>query len=175
MIFRLTQKMAKKIGVTLEPASPLDPNPYADWCSNLFTVERLQYVILTNTASLYSMVMYGRGVSSDRKFIQEALTCMEEIMTIDGNASIFEHFVEPFASEEASLCKMTDRRVMGSMNDFVFQTEYYLTYRESSLPEISLLLNHAPMKYLKYGRPQDVFKTLGKLSGKGLNVSRRLI
>jgi len=173
MIFRLTQKMAKKIGVTPLPALALNQNAYADWCANLFTVERVQHIILTNTASLYSVIMHGRGISSDKKFIQEALICMKELMTIDGNASIFEHFIEPFAGE-VSFCKMTDRRVMGSMNDFIFQAEGYLTHCEKSLQEVSLLVNDAPMTYLKYGRPQDVFKTLGKLSGEGSNVSRRL-
>ena len=154
MIFRLTQKLAKKIGVTPLPASPLDQNPYMDWCAHLFTVKRIQYVILTNTASLYSVIMHGRGVSSDKKFIQESLTCMKEVMTIDGNTSIFEHFIEPFAGE-VSFCKMTDRRVMGSMNDFVFQSKFYLTYRENSLAEVSRLVNHTPMTYFPGGHPKS--------------------
>ena len=61
MIFRLSQKLAKKLKVSsLKPASA-DPNPFADWSAHLFTADRTQYLILTNTPSLYSMVIYGRG------------------------------------------------------------------------------------------------------------------
>jgi hypothetical protein len=173
MIFRLTQKLTKKIGITTSAAIPLDQNPYTDWCANLFIVERIQYIILTNTASLYSMIMRGRGVSNDKKFIQESLTCMKELMTTDGNASIFEHFIEP-STDDASFCKMTDRRVIGSINDLVFLTKFHLTHSNKLLNDVSHVINYSPMSFLKYGCPKDVFKTMGNLSGEGLNVTYRL-
>lgn len=54
MIFRLSQKLAKKLKVGALPSLPPDQNPYADWSANLFTADRTQYIILTNTQSLYS-------------------------------------------------------------------------------------------------------------------------
>jgi len=65
MIFRLTLKLAKKIGIAPLPAISYDENrdPLMDWNADLFTVQRTQYIILTNTASLYSMVMHGRGIT----------------------------------------------------------------------------------------------------------------
>ena len=37
MIFRLSQKLAKKLKEGSLPSLPLDENPYADWSAHLFT------------------------------------------------------------------------------------------------------------------------------------------
>ena len=42
---------------------------FADWSAHLFTAERTQYILISNTASLYSMVMFGRGITDDCRFI----------------------------------------------------------------------------------------------------------
>ena len=57
MIFRLSQKLNAKIKVGALSVVPLDENPYADWSAHLFTVDRTQYIILSNTKSLYSTVL----------------------------------------------------------------------------------------------------------------------
>ena len=54
MIIRLSQKLCTKIKAGKLKEIPLDENPYADWSANLFVVDRTQYIILSNTASLYA-------------------------------------------------------------------------------------------------------------------------
>jgi len=61
MVFRLSQKLNTKIKAGALDTVRLDDNPYADWSAHLFAVNRTQYVILSNTKSLYSCVMYGAG------------------------------------------------------------------------------------------------------------------
>lgn len=160
MIFRLTQKLSKKIGIAALPVLPPDRNPFADWSAHLFTVQRVQYIILTNATSLYSMVMHGRGMSDEKKFIQGALNCMKEFMTIEGNKDIFEKSIEFFAGD-ISFSKITDRSVLGSMNDFIFQAKVALNLGRESLIEISRRLNESPMSYLTYSCPRDAFRELG--------------
>ena len=48
MIFHLTQKMAKKVGLLPLQAMQLDQNPFTDWTAHLFTAERVHYIIVTN-------------------------------------------------------------------------------------------------------------------------------
>ena len=117
MIFRLTQKLSKKIGITSLPAIPFDPirNPLLDWNAHLFTSQRNQYIILTSTASLYSIVMYVRGITNDNQFIRETLSHMQGFMTIDGNKVMFEKFIEPSANEGIYFSKMIDRRVRAGL------------------------------------------------------------
>lgn len=133
-------------------------NPLLDWNAHLFTVQRTQYIIMTNTASLYSMIMYGRGITSDKQFAREALSCMKEFMTIAGHKAITEKFIDP--EDKSIFSKIIDRRVMGSMNDLVFQAKIHLSEGRKSLFDVSLLLNESPMSYLGYSRPKEEFSIL---------------
>jgi hypothetical protein len=105
------------------------------------------------------MVMYGRGITNDKQFIQGALTCMREFMTVDRYKNIFQKYIEPQA-KDISFSRMAYRRVMGSMNDLIFQAKINLV--EAQLPpfDVSFLLNETPMSYLGYGHPRDAFREL---------------
>ncbi len=161
MIFRLTLKMAKKIGMAPLPVIPYTNiiKPILDWNANLFTVQRIQYILLTNTASLYSMVMFGKGITDDKRFIQEGLSCIKEFMIMDGNQSIYENHFKP-ENQNTYFSKTIDRRVLGSMNDLIFQSKFYLSEGRRSLFEVSSMLNETPMSYLKYSNPKDQFRKL---------------
>jgi len=159
MIFRLTQKLGKKIGEALTHRLPLDANPFADWTGNLFTVERVQYIILTNTPSLYSIVFPGRGVTDHGSFLRNAFSNMHEFMAGDGNEFFFRRFVEPH-TEEALFSKTGDRSVLGSINDLVYQAKFYLRVRGLSPMETSLEVNETPMTYLDGGHPAKAFRNL---------------
>ena len=159
MIFRLTQKLAKKIGISPLSLLLLDKNPFVDWSAHLFTSQRVQYIIITNTPSLYSMVMYGRGITDDNQFLQTALDYMREFMTDDGNEFLFQRLIAP-RTGRISFSKTGDRRLLGSINELVFQAKFYLVEREVSPFDVSFLLNETPMSYLGYRNPKEVFKSL---------------
>ena len=80
MILRLSQKLSTKIKAGTLKAMPLDENPYADWSCHLFTVDRTQYILVSNTKSLYSCVLYGKGITNDYPFIQRVLSSLREFM-----------------------------------------------------------------------------------------------
>jgi|SRR5450759_4827166 len=161
MIFRLTLKLAKKIGIVPLPAIPYDDNrnPILDWNAHLFTVQRTQYIILTNTVSLYSTVMYGRGITNDKKFIREALFCMQEFMILDGNKVMYDNFIEP-ESQITYFSKIIDRQVSGSMNDLIFQAKVYLSEGQKPPFDVSFMINKSPMSYLNYSNPKVEFRKL---------------
>ena len=159
MIFRLTQKLARKIAVSPPQRLPLDENPFADWSANLFTAQRTQYILLTNTASLYSMLMYGRGITDDNEFIQLALACIREFMLDDGKEFLLRRHVAP-QSGIVAFSKTGDRGVLGSMNDLVSQAKLLLITEELSPFDASRLLNEAPMSYLGYSSPREALTAL---------------
>ena len=80
MILRLTAKLGKKIGFLPAQSLPLDDNPFADWIGHLFTAQRTQYIILSNTTSLYSIIMFGRGITDDNKLIQQSMSNVKQFM-----------------------------------------------------------------------------------------------
>jgi hypothetical protein len=159
MIFRLSQKLAKKLKTPLPKPAPADPNPFADWSARLFTADRTQYVILTNTLSLYSTVIYGKGITNDRQFLDRALVAIRELMVDDGQEFIFRKLVAP-ASGTVHFASARNRSVTGSMNDFVNAAQIWLTEGELSPSDVGSKLNDMPMSFLHYRNPREVFKAL---------------
>ena len=159
MIFRLTQKLGKKVGVNPSQCLPPDPNPFADWTGHLFTAQRTQYIIVTNTPSLYSMVMYGRGITDDNQLLQRLLSYMCDFMTEDGYEFLFRKFVVPHTGRVA-FSKTGDRRVLGSINDLVDQAKFHLVGGDASPFDVSFRLNATPMSMLDYRSPREAFKGL---------------
>ena len=88
MIFRLSHKLNAKIKAGVLQALLLHVNPLADWSAHLFVAGRTQYLLLSNTKSLYSTVMYGRGVTTDSHFIERALGGIREFMAQQGERLI---------------------------------------------------------------------------------------
>ena len=192
MIFRLSQKLAKKTKAGTLPSLPPDEDPYADWSANLFTADRTQYIILTNTLSLYSVVIYGKGITDDCQFIDRALENIREFMDDDGQSFAYQRFIVP-ASSSVKFAKALNRSVTGSINDMIVHAKHWLTEGELSPFEVGIKLNQIPMSALKgpkserYGIPREVFKLLadsgepspvpaepqqgrGKASGPTINV-----
>ena len=95
MIFRLSQKLNTKIKAGPLPTLPSDDSPYADWSAQLFLVNRTQYILLSNMKSLYSIVMFGKGITNDSHFIERALSNIREFMEANGQSFICYRLIAP--------------------------------------------------------------------------------
>jgi hypothetical protein len=171
MIFRLSQKMAKKIKESPTGSCPPAANPYTDWSARLFTADRAQYVILTNTVSLYSIVSHARGMTDFSRFIDYSLNFMAEYMIADGFEFQFCRLIAPEA-KEVIFSKSTDQRVTGSMSDLVRMAKWVLIERQVSPFEASQDINRAPMSYLDYDNPKRAFAKM-KLATEPQEVESR--
>ncbi len=162
MIFHLTQKLAKNVKLHLLQALPEVDNPFLDWTANLFSVEHTQYIIITNTLSLYNILMYGRGITNENEFTKNALNSMREYMTNDGCEFIYRRLIEPYTSQ-ISFSKVTNKNVLGSMNDLIYGAKFFISERHLSLFETSLIINDTPMKYIGYRNPSEAFREIKTL------------
>jgi hypothetical protein len=162
MIFRLSQRLNTKIKAGNLRPLPLDENPFADWSAHLFVADRAQYIILTNTKSLYSTVMFGKGITNDSNFIERALGSIREFMEYDRQEFVYHQFIAP-ASATVQFGKALDRSVTGSMNDLVFQAKHWLSQSDVSPFDLGFKLNDTPFSSLKYLNPRECFKNLAKL------------
>ena len=175
MILRLSQKLNTKIKAgTLKPM-PLDENLYADWSCHLFTADRTQYILVSNTQSLYSCVLYGKGITNDSVFITRVLSSLREFMEDDGQSSIYQKFVAPDSST-ASFAKALNRSVAGSMNDLIGHAIGRLEYGDIAPHDLGFELNDtllsaiAVSKSEGYGKPSEAFRKMAdvcRLSGVG--------
>lgn len=161
MIIRLSQKLGKKIHSAPTKAIPLDENPLADWSAHLFTADRTQYIILTNSVSLYSVTFYGRGVSDESRLLDRALSTIREVMEDDGLGKLYHDSIAP-SSATVQFSKALNRSVTGSMNDFIFAAKIFLIEAELSPHTTALMLNETPMSAIDYANPREAMQSLGE-------------
>jgi hypothetical protein len=165
MIFRLSQKLAQKLGAGNLLSLPLDENPYADWSAHLFTADRAQYIILTNTKSLYSVVMFGKGITDGSVLIDRALSTIREFMDADGQAFVYQRFIAP-TSGSVRFAKALDRSVTGSIIELVKFATFWLAEDDIAPHEVGFRLNDILLSALGhrkadgYGKPKEAFKLL---------------
>ncbi len=169
MILRLSQKLNKKIKAGKLTEMPLDDNQYADWSCHLFIADRTQYIIMSNTASLYSCVMYGKGITNDSVFIDRALSTIREFMEDDGQQFAYRKFIAP-ASGTVSFAKALNRSVTGSMNELINHATSWLIEGEMSPHDVGFKLNDILLSALArsksdfYWKPREAFKSLADRS-----------
>jgi uncharacterized protein DUF6933 len=160
MIIRVSAKLGKKIHLAPASCLPANANPLADWSAHLFTAERVQYLMLTNTAALYSMVMYGKGITDDCRLLDSITSHMGQFMREDGQGLLFTRLIAP-STAHVSFSKALNRAVTGSINELVWQAKVHLSAQQRSPYDTSMLLNEVPMSYLGYDTPKQAFLKLG--------------
>ena len=159
MVFRLSAKLAAKLHTEPGPAVPLALNPYADWSAHLFTADRTQYILLSNTASLYSTVFYGRGLTDDGQFLDRAMSHLGEFLREAGFGPVYDRRIVPEAGR-VLLCGALNRSVTGSITELVRLAKSHLVEQGMSPDETSRHLNETPMSKLDYSYPRAAFAAL---------------
>ena len=165
MILRLSQKLCTKIKAGSLKTMPLDDNPFADWSAHVFVVDRTQYIIVSNTKSLYSTVLFGKGITDDSHFIERALSSIREFMQDDGQEFVYRRFIIP-ASGSVTFAKALNRSVTGSVNDLINHATAWLADGELSPHDVGFKLNDVLLSSLArskadfYRKPREAFKDL---------------
>lgn len=165
MIFRLTQKLAKKIKIGKREDAPTANNALADWSANVFVAKRQQYILLSNTQSLYSCILSGRGITSESTFIDGAMQTIDHFLSEDGLHDVFQRFLLP-ASQKVNFAKSLNRSVTGSMTDLIIAAKFHLEIHDLDLSEIAGRLNVTPLSALvdaegrKYNCPKSAIRLL---------------
>jgi hypothetical protein len=170
LILRISHKLNAKIKAGPLPQQCPDENPFADWSAHLFVADRTQYILLSNTKSLYSTVMYARGITDDGRFIERALSSLRELMEDDGQAFVYHRFVAP-ASGTVRFARALDRTVTGCMNELIVHATALLVGGELSPFDVGSRLNEVLLSALaesqaeKYGTPRRAFKAMASEIG----------
>ena len=156
MIFHFTNKLRKKLHIPELTQVDVATGKHLRWYANLFTAQRVQYILTTNAASLFSVVIYGRGLTDSgdyhRQFLSELRDHLEDLEL----RLVYERVIAPKAGE-ITLAKTADRSVLGSMNDMVSNCKSRLECGESSPWHLTRDLNGTPFGAIGYGFPRKVF------------------
>lgn len=156
MVLHFTEKLRKKLHVPeLTQVDVSTPN-HLRWYANLFTAQRVQYILTTNAASLFSVVIHGRGLTDSSDYIRQFLVELGGHLDDLELRVVHERVIRP-NSGEVNLAKTADRSVLGSMNDMVKLCKFKLEDGESSPWQLSKDLNETPFGAIGYNSPRDVF------------------
>ena len=131
MILRVTKKLAGRLKINSLTDFNGKVHELEEWYGHLFYCNKVPYILLTNAHSLFSTIIPGKGIT-DIKKLSESL------------------------GKEYDIYKTSNRAVVGSMNDMISHTKFYLTNYKMSLSEISNQLNQMPFSYLKYKSPSEM-------------------
>jgi len=155
MTLRLSATLAKRIGVSPTGLLPPDANPFADWSAHLFNAGRRRYIIMTNTASLYTMLMAGKGVTTEATLLSQFTSGIRQLLAADGMDGVFDEFIA-LSLSDVSYSTALNRGVTGSMNDLIKAAKSALLSPDSPLLEISRHLNSTPMTYIRTDSTHDL-------------------
>ena len=159
MLMRFTTKLSKKL--KLPPLTKVtdDPGPFLDWYANLFTANRVQYILTTEAQSLFSVVMYGRGITDDHNFIKQWLGSTRDYLTDIGKDFVFEKIIGPNTGQ-FTLSKTLSKSVLGSMNDMVSVAKFMLRTRDMSPRDLAEMINETPFKAIDHNAPIHAFNQM---------------
>ena len=165
MILRLSQKIGSRLKAGPLKPLPLDKAPVADWTSQLFFFDRLPYILVSNTAALYSTVLYAKGITNDNIFITRLTSALRDFMKADGLAFAYDRFIMP-RTGLIRFASTFNRSVTGSMNELISYAKVLLADEETSPFDLGFRLNDLLLSAIAsdqsrgYGKPRDAFQAL---------------
>ena len=165
MILRLSQKIGSRLKAGPLKPLPLDKAPVADWTSQLFFFDRLPYILVSNTAALYSTVLYAKGITNDNIFITRLTSALRDFMKADGLAFAYDRFIMP-RTGLIRFASTFNRSVTGSMNELISYAKVLLADEETSPFDLGFRLNDLLLSAIAsdqsrgYGKPRDAFHAL---------------
>lgn len=153
LVFRPTKMLASRLKLQDFEPSAKGSSPYLDWSAHTFVAARHRYLVVANSASLFSIVVPQAGVTSTGAFVSTVGSAMQRYLQECGRGAIFTRYIAPQLGDVV-FARFTDRGVMGSMNDHVYTARGYYFPSGLSPFEVADRLNHTPMFHLeKAGRP----------------------
>jgi hypothetical protein len=167
MILRLPQTLNARLGGGPLTATVSHTNPLLDWSVRVFAAGTKAYVLLSNTRSLYSVVLDGVPGETRNQLAERVAGAVGTIL--DG-AGQLAGVGSDLAPESVRFAKSLDRSVTGSMNELVAYSEMLLADGDLSVPEVGVRLNDFLLSALarageKYGTPRAAFAALVAGSG----------
>ena len=161
MILRLSQNLNSRIkGGTLAVLARHE-NPLLDWSAHVFAAGRAEYVLLSNTASLYSAVLDAAALRDEGRFTERVVGVIRAVL--EGAGHVLDERVTPV--EPVLFAKSLGRSVTGSINELITHAIAFLADGDVPVADVNVRLNDILLSALavganKYGRSRESFAAL---------------
>ena len=149
LTLRCTQRVRTRLRLPEQlPEAPASTGALGDWYVHLVRFGRSEFAMATSERCLLTMLLPARelrtslvpNLHASLRSLLERLDVPQERVSR-----------ELSAMQPVSFARASNRRVLGSMNDFALQARHYLT-RGDDLPTIAERLSHTPMSAIGEGR-----------------------
>ncbi len=159
MLLRVTNKLSKKL--KLPPLTTVKDNPglFLEWYANVFTANRVQYILTTEANSLFSVVLYGRGITNVNLFINSWLTSLKSYLSDIGKESVFNNIISS-NTNQFTFSKVLNKSILGSMTNIVVDSKFMLEDEDMSPRDLSQMINETPFNAIDFHSPICVFNQL---------------
>jgi hypothetical protein len=164
MILRLTAKLGKAIdSMPMESFGP-EENPFADWVGHWFTAGRVPYILMSNTSSLYSVILRGQGITSYRRFLEHSMESVRDFMCDDGLEFIFYRLIA-LQLGEIHRSKVNNRKIMSVIEDLTQRAQFLLTEQNLSPFDAACEINQTPLACLLDKSPREILTGMTPAGG----------
>ena len=164
-IIHCTKKLLKELDVPLvEPDKiPKPTEGLGNWYANLLRIEMRKCLLYTNEKSLYTFLIPKVLKTNLKSIEEEFLIHFSYTLQIEGfGLEMINRVMQEY--QEIGFAKTSNRKVLGSMNEFAFEYDYFIR-REGGIEnvrifEINKHINTTIMGALKYKHPIEALRNL---------------
>ncbi len=147
MILRPSQKLNARIKGGTLAVLPRHENPLLDWSAHVFAVGRAEYVLVSNTTSLYSAVLADAGLRDAARFTERVLGVVRAVL--DGAGRLPDERLAPV--EPVRFAKSLGRSVTGSMNELITHATALLADGDLPVADVGVRLNDILCRHWRSG------------------------
>ena len=159
MVVCATQKAMRNLHLERDEISapPLEDTQH--WYVNLLRILRVKYYLLTESASMVTVLFPAKGLTSAPRFVAAASDVIHKYFARRGWERLIATSFD-IDTTDVVICRTVDKRVLGSMNDFAWQTEELMVENHLRLEDVIDHLDECPMRYLGMDSPTLVAERL---------------
>ena len=161
---RCTQKLMRRLRVAGQSASSPPTTALGDWYANILFARPHQLVLCVSERALLPVVVIAKDF--DSLPLRLAATVREVLTRLRGPQELIER--EEREMRQFAYGPTQSKRVLGTMNDFMYQLSWLLHDRPGiSLVDAALHLAEIPCRPIGYKRPDDFTRELLGLNASG--------
>ncbi len=153
-----------KAAVLAGPPLQRDPQPNGvdallAWYGNVFTVEEGTCFLTTNAASLYSVVFPAIGIRSDRDYLHRLRLALEESLSGDGLAVLFDEIIGP-GLDKVVFAKTASKPVLGSMKQMALECQVTSTINGIPVSRFGPQINGCLYNLIRPDTPREALERI---------------
>ncbi len=164
VVFRCTQRLAKRFALELAEDSPASTGTLGDWYANLLNIGHTRLVLCLSERTLLPVLLPARKAEFPGRFSAYLAPVLHGIGIASGLVE-----AEIASLGDVAFARTRSRSVLGALNDFAFNAAARLQHPAGPgrLIEAAVELADMPSKPIGQRAPQDVVHELFRVAGRG--------